>query len=111
MKRPRRPSARAVRLWGRGRRVGTSARFRSPLHPRSRSVLWVWQSSWQGHYGPLAKARLPGAEGRERGGWEGGAGLLSCHSLSSRWSARAGGAGRGAGGRERVEGGSRQQMA
>lgn len=93
-RRPRRPSARAFRLWGREHQAGTGARFWPPPHPRSHSVLWVWQSSWQGHYGPLAKARLLGAEGRERGAWEGGwAGLLSCHSPPSRWSARAGGAG------------------
>ena len=45
------------------------------------------------------------------GFWGGGEeGLLSCCSLQSRWSARAGGAGWG-GGRERREGGSWQQMA
>lgn len=113
-KRPWRPSARAVRLRGWGCRAGTRMLFWPSLHPRSHSVLWVWQSSWQGHYGPLAKAMLPGAEARERGAREvcgAGAGLLSCRGLLSRWSARVGGAGGGEGGRERVEGGSRQQMA
>lgn len=74
MNRPRHPGARAFRLWGRGRGAGTRARSWPPLHPRSHSILWVWQSSWQGHYGPLAKARLLGAEGRERGAWEVGGG-------------------------------------
>lgn len=97
MNRPLRPSADPFlqRLWGRRRGLGRGSGRRCDL--RSLRILWVWQSSWQGHKGPLAKARL----GRRGGGV--GESLLSCHSLVSRWSARAGGVG---GGRERGEGGS-----
>lgn len=50
MNRPRRPGARSVQLWGRGRQAGTGERFWPPKCPHTRPILWVWQSSWQGHY-------------------------------------------------------------
>lgn len=106
MNRPRRPGLRSVQLWWWGRPAATKAGFWPRLRLRLPPDPVGLAKQLAGALRPISKGEVAGS--RAPGRWCVGGGLLSCRSLTSRWSACAGGV---RGWREKGEGGSRQQMA